>query len=249
LQRLTGRAAKSELWLFSRYPPRSEFRLIQVPNRTQGEPVTEKIMSDHLQVDRYGDFWLTDAVRPAQSLPVVPREGYRIDTYRDTKANFSVPVLAASISRERLFDIFIDLLDPLGDVVDVVLETSHDSAGSQHQDLFRESMDLPVLKSHCCDYEELLMHDGCTGVAVMSTEGPMEVQFDEHKLLVVYASDLKPFEAVLREHGIAKRDKMKLITEGEHLHSTDDSHRQQFEELCYRLGVGKAFERVGSGEW
>ncbi len=206
-------------------------------------------MSDHLQVDRYGDFWLTDAVRPAQSLPVVPRQGYRIDTYRDAKANFSVPVLAASISRERLFDIFLDLLDPLGEVVDVVLETSHDSGGNQHEDLFREAMDLPVLKSHCCDYEETLLHDGCTGLAVMSTEGPMEVQFDEHKLLVVYASDLKPFEAVLNEHGIVKSNKMKLITEGEHLHSTDESYRQQFEELCYRLGVAKSFERVGSSDW
>jgi len=211
--------------------------------------VTQKNMSDHLTVDRYGDFWLTDAVRPAQSVPVVPRQGYRVDTYRDVKANFSVPVLAASVSREQLFEVFLDLLDSLGDVVDVVLETSHDSAGNQHQDLFREGMDLPVLKSHCCDYEELLMHDGCTGLAVMSTEGPMEVQFDEHKLLVVYAANLKPFEAVMKSSGIARADKMKLITEGEHLHSTDESYRSQFEELCYRLGVGKSFERVGSSDW
>lgn len=206
-------------------------------------------MSDHLRVDRYGDFWLTDAIRPAQSVPVAPRQGYRIDTYRDTKANFSVPVLAASITREKLFDVFLDLLDPLGEVVDVVLETSHDSTGTQHLDLFREAMDLSVLKSHCCDYEELLMHDGCTGVAVMSTEGPLEVQFDEHKLLVVYAADLKPFEAVMNEAGIVRNDKMKLITEGEHLHSTDETHRHRFEQLCYRLGVGKTFERVESGDW
>lgn len=211
--------------------------------------VTEKAMAEHLQVDRYGDFWLTDAIRPAQSLPIVPRQGYRIDTYRDSKANFSVPVLAASISREKLFDVFLDLLGPLGDVVDVVLETSHESSGSQHMDLFREAMDRPVLMSHCCDYEDLLMHDGCTGIAVMSTEGPMEVQFDEHKLLVVYAPKLAEFEAVMKEHGIARIDKMKLITEGEHLHSTDDTYRHRFEELCYRIGVGKSFERVGSGEW
>jgi hypothetical protein len=155
--------------------------------------VTDKTMADHLKVDHYGDFWLTDAIRPAQSVPIIPTEGYRIDTYRDATANFSVPVLAASISREHLFDLFLDLLDPLGEVVDVVLETSHDAAGSQHRDLFREAMDLPVLKSHCCDYENLLLHDGCTGIAVMSTEGPMEVQFDEHKLLVVYAPDLASY--------------------------------------------------------
>jgi hypothetical protein len=206
-------------------------------------------MSEHLKVDRYGDFCLTDAIRPALELPVVPRQGYRVDTYHDPKANFSVPVLAAAVSREKLFEVFLDLLDPLGEVVDVVLETSHDTNGNQHHDLFREAMDLPVFKSICCDYEDLLMNDGCTGIAVMSTENPMEVQFDEHKLLVVYATDLKPFEAVMQQHGILRDSQMKLITEGEHLHSTDETHRQSFDEICYRLGVGKAFERVGSSDW
>jgi hypothetical protein len=201
-------------------------------------------MSDHLRKDRYGDFWLTDAVRPAPSLPVLPRQGYRIDLYRDPRANFQVPVLAASISRESLFDVFLALLDPLGEVVDVVLETSHDASGSQHLDLFREAMDLPVFKSHCCDFEDLLTHDGCTGIAVLSSEGPMEVQFDEHKLLVVYAPDVRPFAAILDEHAIPRDDKMKLLTEGEHLHSTDTRYRQEFEQLSYRLGVGRAVERV-----
>jgi hypothetical protein len=72
----------------------------------------------------------------------------------------------------------------------------------------------------------------------------MEVQFDEHKLLVVYAGDLQPFQLMLEELGIERDDKLKLITEGEHMHSTDPSYRQQFEQLCYRLGVGKAIQRV-----
>ncbi len=205
---------------------------------------TQPSLAEHLNVDRYGDFWLTDAIRPAPSLQIVPRAGYRVDTYRDRKANFQVPVVAAAVSRETLFEVFLDLLDPLGDVVDVILETSHDSNSSQHLDLFREAMDLPVLKSHCCEHEELLTHDGCAGVAVLSTEGPMEVQFDEHKLLVVYAADVRPFTAVLNRHGLRRDDKLKLITEGEHLHSTDARHRNEFEQLCYRLGVGNAVERV-----
>ena len=215
----------------------------------QGMRVNDENMADHLQIDRYSDFWLTDAIRPAKGLPVVPRQGYRIDTYRDDKASFQVPVLAAAVSRENLFEVFLELLDPLGEVVDVVLETSHDSTGNQHLDLFREAMDLSVFKSHCCDYEELLLHDGCTGIAVMSTEGPLEVQFDEHKLLVIYASSLKPFERVMKAYGIRRDDAIKLITEGEHLHSTDQNYREQFKQLCYRLGVGKSFERVGSGDW
>ncbi len=201
-------------------------------------------MAAHLQQDRYDDFWLTDAIRPSFTCPVVPTEGFRVETYRDTQAGFKVPVLVASVSRERLFDAFLDLLDPLGEVVDVVLETSHDTDGNSHQDLFREHIDLAVLKSHCYDFEELLLHDGCTGIAALSTTGPMEVQFDEHKLLVVYAPDLKPFIQTLDHAGIPRQEKMKLITEAEHLHSTDPKYRPVFEQFCYRLGVGEAVQRV-----
>jgi len=206
--------------------------------------MTTKSMVEHLLIDRYGDFQLTDGIRPSAERSVIPREGFRVETYRDPKAGFQVPVMAASISREKLFDVFLDLLDPLGDVVDVILETSHETDGSKHIDLFREAIDLPILKSHCCDFEDLLLNDGCTGLAIMSTAGPMEVQFDEHKLLVVYTADIRPFAQILREHGIVRDDALKLMTEGEHLHSTDPRHRNHFEQFCYRLGVGEAVERV-----
>ncbi|MBI3407551.1 MAG: hypothetical protein HY040_04250 [Planctomycetes bacterium] len=201
-------------------------------------------MADHLRVDCYGNFRLTDAIRPAIDRKIVPQQGYRIEIYRDAKAGFQVPVLVASVSSEKLFDVFLDLLDPLGELIDVVLETSHDSKRSQHLDLFREHIDLPILKSHCCEFEDLLLNDGCTGLAALSTTEPIEVQFDEHKLFIVYAADMKPFTAILAEHGIVRDDRMKLITEGEHLHSTDQRFRGEFEQLCFRLGVGEAVERV-----
>jgi hypothetical protein len=204
---------------------------------------TEKL-AGHLRVDRYGEFRLTDAIRPSLDLQVVPREGFRMEIYRDPRAGLEVPVLAAAISRERLFDLFLDLLGPLGEVVDVVLETSHDSEGNGHRDLHREQIELPILMSHLCDYEDLLLNDGCTGIAVISNSAPMEVQFDEHKLLVVYARDLEPFERILHQHNINRDDGLKLITEGEHLHSTDPQHGEAFEQLCYRLGIGAAAEHV-----
>jgi hypothetical protein len=206
--------------------------------------VSSQQLADHLQVDRYGDFLLTDAVRPGLRVPVVPREGYRRDVFRDKRGGVQVPVLAASVSRERLFDVFLDLLAPLGDTVDVVLETSHDNDGRAHRDLYREHIDLPVLMSHFCDYEDLLLNDGCAGTAVIANGSPMEVQFDEHKLLVVYARDLEPFERILRDAGIPRDDKLKLITEGEHLHSTDPRHVDAFERLCCRLGIGEPAEHA-----
>jgi hypothetical protein len=195
-------------------------------------------------VDRYGSFLLTHAVRPALGLPVVPREGFRIEMYHDPRARLRVPVLAASVSRERLFDVFLALLDPLDPVVDVVLETSHEQAGHGHRDLVREHIDIPVLESHFCDFEDMLVNDGCTGVAVLSSTEPIEVQFDEHKLLMVYARDLNPFVEILERHGLSCDNTMKLITEGEHLHTTHPHFRDEFKQLCYRLGVGEAAEHV-----
>jgi hypothetical protein len=67
----------------------------------------------------------------------------------------------------------------------------------------------------------------------------MEVQFDEHKLLFVYAHDLEPFEEVLVQYGLKRDDTLKFISEAEHLHSTDDEHREHFDELMFRLGIDR----------
>jgi hypothetical protein len=207
-------------------------------------PVTPEQLAAHLRVRRYGDFELTDAIRPAPHVPVRPREGFRTETYRDVNASLSVPVLAAAVSNEKLFEAFLDLLDPLGDVVDLVLETSHASEGATHRDLFREHIDLPVLQSCFLEFENLLLNDGCTGTAIISSTEPMEVQFDEHKLLVVYAHNLRPFARILRRHGVVEDAGLRLITEGEHLHSTAPGHAEEFERLCCRVGVAEPGERV-----
>ena len=95
----------------------------------------------------------------------------------------------------------------------------------------------PSSTSHFCDFEDLLTHDGCTGVAVVAKSRPMEVQFDEHKLLFVYARDLRPFRKILRRHGVRRRDGLRLVAEGEHLHRTTARNASEFEELCCRLGI------------
>lgn len=188
--------------------------------------------------DQYGDFRLTDAVRPHPDSGVIPREGYRLDQWHGT------PALAAMVSRERLFDIFLELLDPLGEVVDAVLETSHknDEGESGHQDLRRRWIDLTVLKSAFCEFEDLLLNDGCTGVAVMAEDLLTEIQFDEHKFLAVYAHDLDPFIKTLERNDIPRDDHVRFITEGEHLHSTDASYLTLFARLCNRLGVEEVVE-------
>lgn len=203
-----------------------------------------KKLASHLRIARYGTFHLTDAIRPSLDLQVIPKEGFRLDIYKDQQNRLEVPVLAVAASREKLFDLFLGLLKPLGPTADVILESSHHSSDNNHEDLHREHIEMPVLMSYFCDFEDLLMNDGCTGVAVISNQEPMEIQFDEHKLLIVYAHDLEPFERIVRQFGLMRDDKLKLITEGEHLHSTDERFAKEFEHLSYSMGTGAAAERV-----
>lgn len=201
------------------------------------ETISEQELEAHLAVSRYGNFELTDAIRPSYSLDVVPRQGFRHDVYRDDESRSDVPVLMAAASKAQLIDTFMELLEPLGPTVDVVLETSHTCSGGGHTDLYREHIDMPILQSILWDFEDLLLNDGCTGVAVLNPRTPQEVQLDEHKLLIVYGSDLTPYEGILIDHHVDCDEELRFITEAEHVHSTTERFVEQFEELKMRLGM------------
>lgn len=194
-------------------------------------------IESHMTVSHYGNFNLTNAVRPSFDLRVQPKEGFRLDRYVDEQSRMSIPVLMASVSKERLFDTFINLLEPLGTAVDVVLETSHRRQGGNHSDLYREQIDLPILKSYLYDFEDLLLNDGCTGIAVLNPSIPIEIQFDEHKMLIVYAENVRPFEKIFREHGIHRNDRMRFLTEAEHVHTTRDEYYRCFQQFQTMLGI------------
>lgn len=191
----------------------------------------------HLGVARYGSFELSDAVRPSYNLEVVPSAGFRHDTYHDEENRSSVPVIMAAVTKSRVMETFMALIEPLGDVVDVVLETSHNNQSHHHTDLYREHIDMPILQSTLWDFEELLVNDGCTGIAVLNPAIPQEVQLDEHKLLIVYGNKLNSYENVLRESRVPCREEMRFITEAEHVHSTCERFVAEFEELQMRLGI------------
>ncbi len=201
------------------------------------DKVTDEQLAAHLKVNRYDTFQLTEAVRPAMDLKVKPCQGYRHDVYVDEESKAKVPVIMAAASREKLFPLFMQLIQRLGSVVDVVLESSHAKAEGGHIDLYREHIDMPVLTSILWDYEDLLLNDGCTGIAVLNPNTPQEIQFEEHKLLIVYGSPLEPYEFTLESHNVTENQVMKFITEAEHIHSTSDDYCQQFLQLRTALGL------------
>ena len=201
------------------------------------EKISDEQLAAHLKVDQYDMFQLTEAVRPAIDLKVKPCQGYRHDVYLDEESKTKVPVIMAAASREKLFPLFIQLIQRLGSVVDVVLESSHAQSEGGHVDLYREHIDMPVLTSILWDYEDLLLNDGCTGIAVLNPNTPQEIQFEEHKLLIVYGSPLEPYEFTLESHGVSEKQEMKFITEAEHIHSSSDDYAEQFNRLRTALGL------------
>jgi hypothetical protein len=211
----------------------------QAPARPAGgfQKLSEEELEAHLGVSRYGDFELSDAVRPSYSLEVVPSAGYRHDVFRDDDNRTNVPVLMAAVTKPRIMESFVSLIEPLGEVVDVVLETSHGNESHGHTDLYREHIDMPILQSTLWDFEDLLVNDGCTGIAVLNPSIPQEVQLDEHKLLIAYGKDLRAYEKILTAGRLPCRENMRFITEAEHVHSTCERYVEQFEELKMRLGM------------
>jgi hypothetical protein len=212
-----------------------------VSSHSSFDHLTSDELEAHLGVRKYGSFTLTEAIRPSYDLKVVPRQGYRRDAYHDTESNTDLPVVMAAASHEKLFELFIELLEPLGNVVDVVLETSHARDRNGHVDLYREHMDMPVLLSTLWDFEDLLTNDGCTGIAVLNPSIPQEIQFDEHKLLIVYGEDLKAYERILESYGVCGDEGIEFITEAEHVHSSSEEYVQKFEELKMRLGMDATY--------
>ncbi|MFN6139565.1 MAG: hypothetical protein ACK480_13835 [Planctomycetota bacterium] len=190
-----------------------------------------------MERSRYGSFELTDAIRPAYDMKIVPRQGFKHDEYNDPDSNQRVPVILASASRERLFDLFVDLVGSLGDVVNVVLETSHHGDTGEHQDFIREHIDMPVLSSLLYEFEDILMNDGCTGIAVVNPKRKQEIQFDEHKLLICYGSPQEIYERILIKHDVYPDSQKRFITEGEHVHSSSDRYIGFFYSFQYLLGI------------
>jgi hypothetical protein len=211
------------------------------PRTSSFEHLTEEELEAHLGVQRYDSFWLTDAVRPSYDLQIIPQQGFRQDVYRDQDTRAQIPVLMASASRELLFELFMELLDPLGSEVDVVLETSHDHDNGGHVDLYREHIDMPVLKSILWEYEDMLLNDGCTGIAVLNPAAPQEVQFDEHKMLIVYGDPLREFEQIFGSRDVPHSPDIKFITEAEHVHSSSERYGRLFGELKVDLGMDGSY--------
>lgn len=188
----------------------------------------------HLARRRYGHFTLTEAIRPAWQLGIVPEAGYRHDSYSDPMSGDNMPAIVAAVSSERLFDTFLQLIESLGDTCDVVLESSHERK-SRPQEYRREGIERILLESQLWNFENLLLNDGCTSIAVLHSDKPFEVQLDEHKLIIAYGPVMHMFESILSERGVPQKKNLRVISQGDHMHTSTNHFMTQFEDFASQL--------------
>lgn len=201
--------------------------------------LTEEEVNTHLAIKWYDGFVLTEAIAPSYDLKIKPRAGFRFDNYHE--AGLSIPRVMIAASKEILFDLFLDLIGLIrGTRANVVLETSHNCY--PHEDIEREGIDLVVLRSALCEFEECLVDDGCSGIAISSTRPPiMELQFDEHKIIAFYGYPKvkETLLEILAKYKLRQNAQMGFIFEAEHVHSTSEIFKQKFHSLAAALGAEK----------
>lgn len=198
----------------------------------RSKPTTAMIT--HMARKQYGDFVLTDGIRPSTTLEVVPRQGFRESTWRE--GNYSTPQLIIAASADILFPLFRDLLDLFPEEVNVVLEGSHNMSDGKHTGHWRYDIDKAVLESIALDFEDLLLNDGCAGIAILDRSETLEFQFDEHKLLILYGcKKYNWLYGLLRRYGIRNVPNLRFIAEGEHFHATDEHLAGKFDEMRIAL--------------
>jgi len=177
---------------------------------------------------------MTGACAPMK--PTILKIGYRRTKWWEPSTGAWITALEVAEKTARSFELFLDLLEPLGDTVDVVVETSHHLAEEEHVDHWRHEIDMPVLRSVLCEFEHLLVGDGGLGIAVLNPEAPLEVQFDNHKMIYCYG-DREPFEKILDARGLGRFDELQTVADVEHYHWTTDEFERAAVELMTRLGV------------
>ena len=60
------------------------------------EKISEEELKVHLNIAKYDDFELTDAIRPSYDVRIKPQQAYRHDCFLDEENQSNVPVIMAS---------------------------------------------------------------------------------------------------------------------------------------------------------
>jgi len=164
-----------------------------------------------------------------------PLEGYAQDEWEGSEHWPRTPVLHIAATSEKIIDLFRELLDPLGDDVRVFLKTQHGCYGHKMRQAMRGSIERIVLESTILDYEDFLLHDGWSSIAVQDLASTIEVRLPQSKMMVVYARQCDPFVDTLHRFDLHRLPTCPDLLPGQYGCTSEKCFEDQFEEICSDL--------------
>ena len=194
----------------------------------------------HLRINKYNNFVLTDAVRPAYYLDVVPKTGFRREKWeKDNRFAFTLEI---SVSAESLFEVFLELVKATcnGGIVDVYIEQDERRIMKESKEFCREDIDFPVLASALYEFREFICNDGFLSIAVCNFKQEREIRLDDHKILIFYTRSFEEIEEIvkiLKKHNISEVPGLKTILDAEHMHLSCPHFAEKLDELKIVLGA------------
>ena len=209
----------------------------------KASPVITREMIEEAMANRtYGDFTLTPAVVFFKDGDVAPSEGYKIDKWKipDGRTQSRITI---SASAEKILDIYDDLAKQLGDTCGIVVEDYRVKQG--HIDHFGYSKDLFVIRSVLVDFEEFILNDGFVGIAIWSDFTQAGVQLTVHKIIMIYAFEIRSFLRVLARYGLREDPELKFLFEDFHALIETAAGDSALEALKDRLCIDYSVVQAG----
>lgn len=212
------------------------YRRLTIPDVLKDLGISEEQFESSCQDSRYGDFILTDAIRPLTILPITGYKfSYAIGTEADTEE--VVPLMCAAASAEKVFRVFMECVDLSEDIVS--LNAGFCDMDNVFHSYVREDMLLSELKPMLSYFRKMLTHDGFVTIAVVSNDD-YGISLDDHKIIRIYGETVfEQYEDVMNRHDIFENRSMQFIDDGEHLHSSAVGELERLDEFLGATGLEK----------
>ena len=207
------------------------------------EDLSEEEIDAHTGIDWYDNFKLTDAIRPSWDVTVKPVEGFQHHSTFNKYLQKDVPVITASITRKKLWDLFLNLAEPFSDMVDIDIEHATENRDITVWTKYTgEDIETITLPSVLNEYEDFLVNDGVTKITIIDQNTESSIQLDDHKFLILTGAEYETrFREVLQEAGVSERRDMQFIDDEEHIHY-EHPDSQELQELLLRISAEKEDE-------
>ena len=199
-----------------------------------------KQQNDHLERLRrdrmVNDFVLTSAVFPALDNDIEPQEGYRL--YKNDgfyKINGGCLIIA-SVSAEKMRNVFLSLLRRIGPVMSVSFEDFY-SDDRNVIDYLSYDRDLFVVENLFDRYWRMIQNNHDLKVSVFSAFPKVELIVTRVKTINIHVVEPVPFIEVLEEYGLREKPQMRFFIEGTYYAYNDYAGTDTFFRLTSELEV------------